>query len=184
MSFPIFIFILIGLILSVFIAFLIYSMMNPSVSNDPSLIVTKFLSFLNQRQSIRSDYLIEKGKRLKRIQEEKDKLEFMEKAQQQANQAHTKTPKVPDKDIIVDTEIRCKFCKSTHFHCEKNGWSVGPFIFLLIVGVPLAIISTIWANNEVPAGIISSIVILLGFILGFMDSKQIYITCISCGRLF
>ena len=182
MSFPIFIFILIGFVLSVFIAFLIYSMMNPSVSNDPSLIVTKFLSFLNQRQSIRSDYLIKKEKRLKRIQEEKDKLEFMEKAQQQANQAHTKTPKVPDKDIIVDTEFRCKFCKSTHIHCEKMGWSVIPFIFLLLIGIPLAVISTL-ANNVVTAGIISSIVILLGFILGFNNSKQIYITCISCGRL-
>ena len=155
--------------------------MNPSVSNDPSLIVTKFLSFLNQRQSIRSDYLIEKEKRLKRIQEEKDKLEFMEKAQQQANQAHMKTPKVPDKDIIVDTEFRCKFCKSTHIHCEKMGWSVIPFTILSIIGILLA--GVLAKDDVVPNGIIFSIVLLLGFILGFIGSKQIYITCISCGRL-
>ena len=81
MSFPLFIFTLLGFVLSVFIAFLIYSIFYPEAISNPLIIWTNFYSNLVVLKHKHDDYLILKQEKLleqqeiiKRNQEEKDKV--------------------------------------------------------------------------------------------------------------
>ena len=112
MDFPLDIMILTAIVLSIILAFLVYGMLNPEALYNPSLIITHFISFVKHRQSLISNYLIEKKKRLRRIQAEKVRLEFIKIVEQQKNQSAMRSESVPDKDIPEDTEIRS--CKQTN----------------------------------------------------------------------
>jgi len=83
MSFPFFIFTLLGFVLSVFIAFLIYSIFYPEAIENPLIIWDRFNLYRVVLKQKHEDYLIlkqekllEQQERLKRNQEEKDKVVF------------------------------------------------------------------------------------------------------------
>ena len=117
MSFPLFIFILIGIILFIFIAFLIYSIFYPEAISNPLIIWTNFYSNLVVLKHKHDDYLILKQEKLleqqeiiKRNQEEKDKVVFP---------VVLRTP-IP----VDDSEVRCLRCNSIQIHAEKRGWTL------------------------------------------------------------
>lgn len=126
MSFPLFIFTLLGFVLSVFIAFLIYSIFYPEAISNPLIIWDRFNSHRVVLKQKHEDYLILKQKklleqqeRIKRNQEEKDRISspvqtIHNPAQITADvlvQANTRTTACPYcGEEILSVAKKCKHC--------------------------------------------------------------------------
>ena len=66
-------------------------------------------------------------------------------------------------------EVKCPECGSTDVHSQKRGYSIGKGL-LGLVGLSLVVWLVAWP------------LALFGLLLGFADSRNIYITCLACGH--
>jgi DNA-directed RNA polymerase subunit RPC12/RpoP len=66
-------------------------------------------------------------------------------------------------------QVRCPKCGSTDVHSQKRGYSIIKGLIGL-VGLGLVFWWIAWP------------LALLGLLLGFADSQNVYITCLNCGH--